>query len=195
MIFKFIIVGAMGTGKSSLLHRFTEDKFYTDCPHTIGVEFATKTIEVMNERIKIQIWDTAGQERFRAITRSYFRSSVCTFLVYDVNSRKTFNQLNGWLNDSRNLTNPNSIIVLVGNKIDLENRVVSREEGEEFASENDLFYIETSAKTGEFVENAFTLAAKEVYKLVKAGTLKLTNNQEEDSVDIGGGKTKKGGCC
>ncbi|KAJ3431204.1 ras-related protein rab-4a [Anaeramoeba flamelloides] len=184
----------MGTGKSSLLHRFIDNKFYTDCPHTIGVEFATKSIEVMNEHVKIQIWDTAGQERFRAITRSYFRSSVCTFLVYDVNSRKTFNQLNGWLNDSRNLTTPNSIIVLIGNKIDLENRVVSREEGEEFASENDLFYLETSAKTGKFVEDAFTLAAKEVYKLVKAGTLKLTNNQEENSLKVGK-KGGKGGCC
>eukprot|EP01155_Anaeramoeba_flamelloides_P051059 Anaeramoba_flamelloidesc42263_g1_i1.p1 GENE.c42263_g1_i1~~c42263_g1_i1.p1 ORF type:complete len:172 (+),score=14.59 c42263_g1_i1:23-538(+) len=83
-VFKYIIVGAMGVGKSSLLTRFIEDKFYPEISHTIGVEFATKIIEIVKERVKLQVWDTAGQERFRAVTRSYYRGTSTVFLVYDI---------------------------------------------------------------------------------------------------------------
>ncbi|KAJ3433948.1 ras-related protein rab-4a [Anaeramoeba flamelloides] len=198
MIFKYIVVGGMGTGKTSLLNRFIDDEFYTDCPHTIGIEFAAKVVPVSDERIKVQVWDTAGQERFRAITRSYFRGAVCTLLVYDVSRRKSFNQLTTWLNDAQNLTNPNSLILLIGNKIDLEERVVTREEAEEFAQENNLLYTETSAKTGENVNDAFMDMTKKVYKLVKEGKLKLTTTETINETDLqSDNKPKKdsGGCC
>ncbi|XP_008470852.1 ras-related protein Rab-14-like [Diaphorina citri] len=87
-IFKYIIIGDMGVGKSCLLHQFTEQKFMPDCPHTIGVEFGTRIIEVHGEKIKLQIWDTAGQERFRAVTRSYYRGAAGALMVIDVSHVK-----------------------------------------------------------------------------------------------------------
>ncbi|KAJ3431281.1 rab2a [Anaeramoeba flamelloides] len=173
-VFKYIIVGAMGVGKSSLLTRFIEDKFYPEISHTIGVEFATKIIEIVKERVKLQVWDTAGQERFRAVTRSYYRGTSTVFLVYDISRRSSFNQLETWLNDAKNYTDPNVVKFLIGNKIDINERQVSYEEGQDFAKENNLQFIETSAKSGENVEDAFIRSANLVYKLVKEG--KLTKN-------------------
>ncbi|KAG8231781.1 hypothetical protein J437_LFUL011881 [Ladona fulva] len=117
-IFKYIIIGDMGVGKSCLLHQFTEKKFMADCPHTIGVEFGTRIIEVSGQKIKLQIWDTAGQERFRAVTRynlgvnhrsaSYYRGAAGALMVYDITRRSTYNHLSSWLTDTRNLTNPST---------------------------------------------------------------------------------------
>nr|XP_045591246.1 ras-related protein Rab-14-like isoform X2 [Procambarus clarkii] len=122
-IFKYIIIGDMGVGKSCLLHQFTEKKFMADCPHTIGVEFGTRIIEVAGQKIKLQIWDTAGQERFRAVTRSYYRGAAGALMVYDITRRSTYNHLSSWLTDARNLTNPNTVIFLIGNKADLDAQV------------------------------------------------------------------------
>uniref|UniRef100_A0AAZ3PI40 Ras-related protein Rab-14 n=1 Tax=Oncorhynchus tshawytscha TaxID=74940 RepID=A0AAZ3PI40_ONCTS len=136
-IFKYIIIGDMGVGKSCLLHQFTEKKFMADCPHTIGVEFGTRIIEVSGQKIKLQIWDTAGQERFRAVTRSYYRGAAGALMVYDITRRSTYNHLSSWLTDARNLTNPNTVIILIGNKADLEaQRDVTYEEAKQFAEEN-----------------------------------------------------------
>jgi len=155
-IFKYIIIGDMGVGKSCLLHQFTENKFVPDSPHTIGVEFGTRIVEVMGKKIKLQIWDTAGQERFRAVTRSYYRGAAGALLVYDITRRITYNHLTSWLTDARNLTNPNTVIMLIGNKKDLDaQRDVTYEEAAAFAKENGLIFIESSAKTGENVEEAF----------------------------------------
>ncbi|KAJ5069754.1 rab2a member ras oncogene family [Anaeramoeba ignava] len=179
--FKFIIIGATGTGKSSLLHQFTEGKFYPDCSHTIGVEFATRVVEIMKQKIKIQIWDTAGQERFRAITRSYFRGAVGVLLVYDVTRRNTFHHLNTWLTDARNLTNPDTTITLIANKVDIRERAVTREEGETYAAENDLQYLETSAKTNTNVEECFISTARIIYQKVKEGKLILSSTSQSNS--------------
>ncbi|XP_061459989.1 ras-related protein Rab-14 isoform X2 [Rhineura floridana] len=147
-IFKYIIIGDMGVGKSCLLHQFTEKKFMADCPHTIGVEFGTRIIEVSGQKIKLQIWDTAGQERFRAVTRSYYRGAAGALMVYDITRRSTYNHLSSWLTDARNLTNPNTVIILIGNKADLEaQRDVTYEEAKQFAEENGLLFLEASAKT------------------------------------------------
>merc|ERR1712071_264873 len=146
-IFKYIIIGDMGVGKSCLLHQFTEKKFMADCPHTIGVEFGTRIIEVSGQKIKLQIWDTAGQERFRAVTRSYYRGAAGALLVYDITRRSTYNHLSSWLSDARNLTNPNTVIFLIGNKSDLEaQRDVTYEEAKQFAEENELFSLKQVLK-------------------------------------------------
>jgi len=173
-IFKYIIIGDMGVGKSCVLHQFVEQKFMADCPHTIGVEFGTRIIEVCNQKIKLQIWDTAGQERFRAVTRSYYRGAAGALMVYDITRRSTYNHLTSWLTDARNLTNPNTVIYLIGNKSDLEaQRDVSYEEAKAFADENGLIFIEASAKTGVNVEEAFLRTAKQIYQNIQDGSLDL----------------------
>ncbi|BET00448.1 RAB [Nesidiocoris tenuis] len=150
-IFKYIIIGDMGVGKSCLLHQFTEKKFMADCPHTIGVEFGTRIIEVSGQKIKLQIWDTAGQERFRAVTRSYYRGAAGALMVYDITRRSTYNHLSSWLSDTRTLTNPSTVIFLIGNKSDLDGqRDVTYEEAKQFADENGLMFVEASAKTYAF---------------------------------------------
>jgi len=174
-IFKYIIIGDMGVGKSCLLHQFTENKFVPDSPHTIGVEFGTRIVEVMGKKIKLQIWDTAGQERFRAVTRSYYRGAAGALLVYDITRRITYNHLTSWLTDARNLTNPNTVIMLIGNKKDLEaQRDVTYEEAAQFAKENGLIFVESSAKTGENVEEAFLKTAKLIFQSVQEGNVDLT---------------------
>uniref|UniRef100_A0A1I7XF14 Ras-related protein Rab-14 n=1 Tax=Heterorhabditis bacteriophora TaxID=37862 RepID=A0A1I7XF14_HETBA len=170
-IFKYIIIGDMGVGKSCLLHQFTEKKcklnvitinitsnnqLMADCPHTIGVEFGTRIIEVSGQKIKLQIWDTAGQERFRAVTRSYYRGAAGALMVYDITRRSTYNHLSSWLTDARNLTNPNTAIFLIGNKSDLDGqRDVPYEEAKAFAEENGLTFLECSAKTSVCLSTIF----------------------------------------
>eukprot|EP00019_Armaparvus_languidus_P003195 CAMPEP_0168593548 /NCGR_PEP_ID=MMETSP0420-20121227/8377_1 /TAXON_ID=498008 /ORGANISM="Pessonella sp." /LENGTH=207 /DNA_ID=CAMNT_0008629715 /DNA_START=110 /DNA_END=731 /DNA_ORIENTATION=- len=182
-IFKYVIIGDMGVGKSCLLHQFTESKFISDSPHTIGVEFGTRIVDVQSKKIKLQIWDTAGQERFRAVTRSYYRGAAGALLVYDTTRRATFNHVTSWLTDARNLTNPNTVIVLIGNKIDMEeHRDVSYEEAAAFAKENDLIFIETSAKSGQNVEEAFLKTANLIFQNVQDGSV---------DVSADGGVTKR----
>uniref|UniRef100_A0A8C2HVZ5 Ras-related protein Rab-14 n=2 Tax=Cyprinus carpio TaxID=7962 RepID=A0A8C2HVZ5_CYPCA len=196
-----LFTGDMGVGKSCLLHQFTEKKFMADCPHTIGVEFGTRIMEVSGQKIKLQIWDTAGQERFRAVTRSYYRGAAGALMVYDITRRSTYNHLSSWLTDARNLTNPSTVIILIGNKADLEaQRDVTYEEAKQFAEENGersscvshdashdavliscvcvcvftgLLFLEASAKTGENVEDAFLEAAKKIYQNIQDGSLDL----------------------
>jgi Ras-related protein Rab-14 len=178
-IFKYIIVGDMGVGKSCLLHQFTENKFLPDSSHTIGVEFGMRMIETMGKTVKLQIWDTAGQERFRAVTRNYYRGAAGALLVYDVTRRSTYQNLSTWLSDARrHLTNPNTVIMLVGNKTDLgPQRQVTFEEASKFAEENGLIFIETSAKTGENVEETFLRTARKIYENIQAGSLDLNPQQ------------------
>ncbi|KAJ2474199.1 SF3a splicing factor complex subunit [Coemansia sp. RSA 2322] len=169
---KLIIIGDMGCGKSSLLRQFTEDTFSEKTNHTIGVEFGTKIVEVDGERVKIQAWDTAGQERFRSVTRSYYRGSIGTIFVYDITNRESFENLDKWLVDARQLTAPHSIFVLVGNKADQEaRRAVSTEEGQAYAQQHGMLFVEASAKTGNKVESTFVLVASKVIRLVKDGVV------------------------
>ncbi|KAJ2755576.1 Golgi to endosome transport [Coemansia aciculifera] len=169
---KLIIIGDMGCGKSSLLRQFTEDAFSEKTNHTIGVEFGTKIVDVDGERVKIQAWDTAGQERFRSVTRSYYRGSIGTIFVYDITSRESFESLDKWMVDARQLTAPHSIFVLVGNKADQENRrMVSVEEGEKYARQNDMLFVEASAKTGAKVDSTFLTLASRIIQLVKDGVV------------------------
>jgi len=191
-IFKYIIIGDMGVGKSCLLHQFTEKKFSSDSPHTIGVEFGTRIIDVNSKKIKLQIWDTAGQERFRAVTRSYYRGAAGALLVYDITRRTTYNHLTSWLTDARNLTHPNTVIMLVGNKRDLESeRDVTYEEASQFARENGLIFVETSAKTGENVEDSFLKTAKLIFQSIQEGNVDL--NIDGSQKKLSPGSTKKTG--
>jgi len=171
-LFKFIIIGDAATGKSCLLHRFIDDKFKKESSHTIGVEFGSKIVEVGGHMVKQQIWDTAGQERFRSVTRSYYRGAAGTILVYDVTNRESFNHVSSWLNDARALANPDIAIVLVGNKIDLASeREVTFLEASRFAQENDLMFLETSALTGEGVQEVFLKCARTIITKIESGQI------------------------
>ena len=182
-VFKYIIIGDMGVGKSCLLHQFTDKKFFPVFPHTIGVDYGTKIVEVSGERIRLQIWDTAGQERFRTLTRSYYRGAAGALLVYDITSRDSYNCVSSWLTVAKNLTSPNTVVYLIGNKSDLhEQREVTYEEAKEFAVENDLLFLETSAKTGQNVEDVFIETAGKIYRNIKGGD--IDQNEADSGVQL-----------
>jgi len=129
-LFKYIIIGPSGVGKSCLLLQFTDKRFHADHDLTIGVEFGARLITIDNQQIKLQIWDTAGQESFRSITRSYYRGAHGALLCYDITRRETFNHLKGWLAEVQEHSNKEMVIMLIGNKSDLEHkRAVTFEEG------------------------------------------------------------------
>jgi Ras-related protein Rab-2A len=136
------------------------------------VEFGARLISIQGKSVKLQIWDTAGQESFRSITRSYYRGASGALLVYDVTRRETFTHLQSWLEDAKANVNTALIIMLIGNKCDLESkRQVSREEGERFAQQNGLVFMETSAKTAQNVDDAFLKTAELIYDNVQAGVI------------------------
>jgi Ras-related protein Rab-2A len=161
--FKYIIVGDSGVGKSCLMIKFINNKFNTIHDLTITVDFGIYIHKINNDDIKIQIWDTAGQESFRSITRSYYRGALVSIIVFDITNKKSFENIKNWYRDIIENTTDN-IIILVGNKIDLENhRTVSFEEAMLFASSNNMKYYETSAKDKTNINNIFIDPANEIY--------------------------------
>lgn len=151
-LFKLLMIGDAGVGKSSMLLRFTDDSFDDHIQSTIGVDFKVKHMDVNDKRIKVTIWDTAGQERFRTLTSSYYRGAQGVVMVYDVTRRDSFENLDQWLKEVK-LYTPNNgegvVKLLVGNKIDLgdSKREVQREEGESWARSQGMLFLEASAKT------------------------------------------------
>lgn len=137
-----VLIGDSGVGKSNLLSRFTRNEFNLDSKSTIGVEFATRSIQVDAKTIKAQIWDTAGQERYRAITSAYYRGAVGALLVYDISKHQTYENVTRWLKELRDHADSNIVIMLVGNKSDLRHlRAVPTEEAKQFASECYTFIV------------------------------------------------------
>jgi len=165
-LFKVVLIGDSGVGKSNLLSRFTRNEFSMETKTTIGVEFATRSIECEGKITKAQIWDTAGQERYRAITSAYYRGAVGAILVYAINSRNSFKNIDQWLSELRENADQNIVIMLVGNKSDLKHlREVPEEEAQEYAQKNSLLYMETSALDGGNVEEAFQQIITTIYHL------------------------------
>ena len=162
-MFRYIIVGDMAVGKSCLLLQFTDHKFRHQHELTIGVEFGGKNIEVKNKTIKIQIWDTAGQEAFQAITRTYYKGAIGALLVYDITREETFDHIRKWYDEVKLNGSKDICCILIGNKKDLEEqRQVKYEEGKRLAEENNLLFLETSAKTAENVQECFTISAERI---------------------------------
>merc|ERR1711939_949975 len=171
-LFKVVLIGDSGVGKSNLLSRFTRNEFNLDSKSTIGVEFATRSIQVDTKTIKAQIWDTAGQERYRAITSAYYRGAVGALLVYDISKHITYENVNRWLKELRDHADSNIVIMLVGNKSDLRHlRAVPTDDAKAYAAENDLSFIETSALDSSNVEMAFQNILTEIYKIVSSRQL------------------------
>ena len=161
-IIRYILYIAVG--KSCILLQFTDNKFRNQHELTIGVEFGAKTIQINGKSIKIQIWDTAGQEAFQAITRTYYKGAIGALLVYDITRKETFIHVTKWLEEVRNNSSKTITVILIGNKKDLEDkRQVSYEEGEAFAKENGLMFLETSAKTAYNVVESFNLSGECIF--------------------------------
>ncbi|XP_028785473.1 ras-related protein Rab-2-B-like [Neltuma alba] len=183
-LFKTIIVGDSGVGKSCFLLQFIDKRFEQTHDVTVGIGFEARMITINNKLIKLYIWDTAGQERFRSVTRSFYREAVAALLVYDTTRKETFKQLALWLKELREHADSDVTIVLVGNKCDLNGkREVSTEEGEQFAKENGLIFLEASAEMGLNVKEAFEEAAKSVCKKVEDGVFDLNN--EHRGIKVG----------
>eukprot|EP00388_Colpodella_angusta_P030290 GDKK01019102.1.p1 GENE.GDKK01019102.1~~GDKK01019102.1.p1 ORF type:complete len:217 (-),score=30.07 GDKK01019102.1:47-667(-) len=150
---KVLLIGEASVGKSSILLRFTNDEFDQRQLATIGVDYRVKYME---PRVKLALWDTAGQEKFRTLTGSYYRGAHGIVLVYDCTVRASFERLPTWLDEiAKNVSNPDAVKVLVANKIDKDNHEVTREEGEAFAIQHSMMFIETSAKTAAGVQQTF----------------------------------------
>lgn len=204
-LFKYIIIGDTGVGKSCLLLQFTDKRFQPVHDLTIGVEFGARMVTIDNKQIKLQIWDTAGQESFRSITRSYYRGAAGALLVYDITRRDTFKHLSVWLEEARQHSQSNMVIMLIGNKNDLEHRrAVSFEEGKAFADANGLIFMETSAKTAFNVEQAFINTAEKIHENILSGVIDVGNDSHGIKVGMGAGgqglkldnsSSTKGGCC
>ncbi|KAF2292979.1 hypothetical protein GH714_034529 [Hevea brasiliensis] len=123
-VFKVVLIGDSAVGKSQILARFARNEFNLDSKATIGVEFQTRTLVIQHKSVKAQIWDTAGQERYRAVTSAYYRGAVGAMLVYDITKRQTFDHIPRWLEELRSHADKNIVIILIGNKCDLENQRV-----------------------------------------------------------------------
>jgi len=173
--FKFVLLGSVAVGKTCLLHRFIDNSFIETHETTVGVDFGTETIPVRGkERVKLQIWDTAGQEYFKAITKSHFRGSAAALIVYDVTNRASFNDVPQWLEDVRNAsTNPALTIMLVANKVDVPDarRQTSPREGEAFAREHGLLFLEASSRTGHNVPQVFESTAEAVLRKIDSAQI------------------------
>ncbi|KAF2617155.1 hypothetical protein F2Q68_00042926, partial [Brassica cretica] len=194
-LFKLLLIGDSGVGKSCLLLRFSDDSYVESYISTIGVDFKIRTVEQDGKTIKLQIWDTAGQERFRTITSSYYRGAHGIIIVYDVTDQESFNNVKQWLSEIDRYASDNVNKLLVGNKCDLaENRAVPYETAKAFADEIGIPFMETSAKDATNVEQAFmamSASIKESMASQPAG-----NNARPPTVQIRGQPVaQKNGCC
>lgn len=166
-VYKVVLIGESGVGKSNLLSRFTKNEFNHDSRTTIGVEFSTRTVQMDTYTIKAQIWDTAGLERYRAITSAYYRGAVGALLVYDITKHLTYESAERWLKELLDHADPHIVVMLVGNKNDLETlRTVPSEEARGFAEKKGLMFMETSALESTNVESAFNEVLSAIHKKV-----------------------------
>ncbi|CDY10274.1 BnaC05g05170D [Brassica napus] len=171
-LFKIVLIGDSGVGKSNILSRFTRNEFCLESKSTIGVEFATRTLQVEGKTVKAQIWDTAGQERYRAITSAYYRGAVGALLVYDITKRQTFENVLRWLRELRDHADSNIVIMMAGNKSDLNHlRSVADEDGRSLAEKEGLSFLETSALEASNIEKAFQTILSEIYHIISKKAL------------------------
>lgn len=209
-LFKVVLIGDSGVGKSNLLMRFTRNEVDLNSKTTIGVEFATRSLQISDKIIKAQIWDTAGQERYRAITSAYYRGAVGALLVYDITKRNTFASVPRWLAELKEHADEKIVVMLVGNKADLapQERDVDIEEGRALGEKYGMGFLETSALEATNVDESFKRVLEEIYQLVKGKGMRPYGDIGEETEDplgepisldsrTSGGKTggKSSKCC
>ena len=200
-LFKLIIVGDSNVGKTNIMSKYIHNQFNQHSKSTIGVEFGTKIVNIDNKKIKAQIWDTAGQERYKSITSAYYKGAKGALIVYDITNKFSFDSVDKWVQDLNSYGDKNITLLLVGNKSDLEEkRQILKENGEEKAKSFNLGFIETSACSGDNIDQAFVIMLKEVLKKYID-----ENDINNDEFEASGGKNlelnkkdnnrKKKRCC
>jgi small GTP-binding protein len=168
-VFKIILIGDWGVGKSNIILRLSRDAFDPESRTTIGVEFSQRVSRIKDKKIIIQIWDTAGQDRYKAITSAYYRSAVGAILVYDISKRSSFANLNKWVKELTDNTSLSTVVMVLANKLDLESsRVVSTQEGKDFANSKGYLFQEVSALTSMNISTAFDLFVEKVYDSISS---------------------------
>ncbi|WFD20072.1 ras GTPase [Malassezia caprae] len=199
-LFKLLLIGDSGVGKSCLLLRFADDTYTESYISTIGVDFKIRTIELEGKTVKLQIWDTAGQERFRTITSSYYRGAHGIIVVYDVTDEATFANVKQWLQEIERYACEGVNKLLVGNKADLtSSKVVDFESAKKFADELGIPVLETSAKDATNVEQAFLTMAQQIKDRMGAASLQNNAGAGKSTLKVGQGQSvsnlSSGGCC
>ena len=191
---KYIIVGDSSVGKSNILLRFSRNVFDPGHQATLGIEFANKHLIYNNTDYLIQIWDTAGQENFRSVTRAYYKASAVAMVVYDITKEETFEHIQAWLKDCKELAPRTVLLVLIGNKSDLEDqRVITKERGEYLAKENNMMFFETSALNGNGIEEAFKKSIEAVDQKIRSGYYNLSDSGKQGIKKIINGNENNGG--
>ena len=191
--FKILTIGESGVGKTCILRRFVENKFLKSHLATIGIDFRTKVLHVCGKDIKLKIWDTAGQERFRNITTQYYKGADGIVLVYDVTDDASYEKIRDWMDQILSNTQRDEIgLVLLGNKCDMEPRIITEEQGNQLADELKISYFETSALTGQGIKEAFEQLTRDIMKRKGVG------NDNSDNVELKKNVKKKqkgSDCC
>ena len=181
---KFIVVGDSGVGKSNIILRFTHNEF-RELTATLGVAYDKKQLKYNNKEYLIQVWDTAGQENFKSVTRGYYKGSAVALIVYDITDEVSFTNVEKWISDCKDNAPNSALLVLIGNKSDLEEkRVISKDKGKNLAEENDMIFFETSALNGNGIENAFKKCIEAVDKKIRNGDYNLSNLNEMNKYGI-----------
>eukprot|EP00756_Hemistasia_phaeocysticola_P055018 Hpha_TRINITY_DN30933_c0_g1::TRINITY_DN30933_c0_g1_i1::g.112233::m.112233/K07905/RAB11B; Ras-related protein Rab-11B len=192
ILFKVVLIGDSGVGKSNLMMRYAANEFDFEQKSTVGVEFMTKSMKVGQKDVKVQIWDTAGQERFKAISRSIYKGSEGVMLVYDITSQKTFASIGTWLEEVRQHVKYDGAIILVGNKSDLtDQREVASSDAEKYAQENGLAFMETSALDNINVDKAFEWLVKFICDARDGAATSASAAGGPQRKVVGGGTTVK----
>ena len=201
LLYKIIIIGDTGVGKSNILSRYLKDEFRDDSKSTVGVELGTKYLKIKDIGAKLQIWDTAGQERYKSITSSYYKGSHGCFIVYDITNEKTFENVDNWFKQAQKEASKEVSIILVGNKCDLENeRKISKEKGEEKAKTLNCPFFETSALSKIKIEDIFTEMINNIFEKTGGGKNDEDDieiiNDNDNAVNLDAKEQpKKKGCC
>ena len=201
LLYKIIIIGDTCVGKSNILSRYLKNEFKEDSKSTVGVELGTKFLKIKGTGAKVQIWDTAGQERYRSITSSYYKGSHGCFIVYDITSDISFENVDKWYEQAQKESSKDVSVILVGNKCDLENeRKVPKEKGEEKAKNFNCPFFETSALSKVNIDDIFNEMVNNIYD--RTGGVKNEDdddieiiNENEKAVSLNPEPPKKQGCC
>jgi Ras-related protein Rab-1A len=203
-LFKLLLIGNSGVGKSCMLMRYAENSFTTNFFNTIGVDFKIKSIALDGKNVKLQIWDTAGQDRFRTITCSYYRGAQGIIVVYDITDRDSFEAVRQWMIEIDKYAQESVIKLLVGNKCDMnDKRKVTVEEGQELANQYGVLFFEASAKSCSNIDLLFQTMAKVIMekysvlrkdKDVKGTKLTVKNTSSNDKPEPSSGSGSNG-CC